>query len=65
MEKLYGWLFTYNPFNDVWVAYHSDSHIEVSNNYLSPLGIRSKDINTLIALIIKGNGNLLTINKLV
>lgn len=65
MEKLYGWLFTYNPFNDVWIAYNSDNHIEVSNDYSSPHCIRSKDINTLITLIIKGNGNLETINCLI
>lgn len=58
MEYLYGWVFFYNPFNEVWIATQDENLSEVKNDYFSEKAIRSKEYSTLISMIYKGEGNL-------
>ena len=40
MDKIYGWLFTYNPYNETWSAYYRDD----SAAYWNGDGSNSKPI---------------------
>lgn len=64
MEQLYGWWFTYNPFTSQWNAAAGEDRNEIGNNYKSEKVIKSKDINTLIDLIIRTEGKIEEMNKL-
>lgn len=65
MEKIYGWVFFYNPFNEVWIACPSDNYVEVRNDYLSKHAIRSAEHSTLVSMIIRGDGELKKIKALI
>ena len=56
MEELYGWLFTYNPYDKQWLACRNEDFIYVMNDYSSDKAIRSSSKETLIELIIKYKG---------
>ena len=64
MDKLYGWWFTYNSLDGVWCATTSENRELITNNYSSPLIIKSTNFNTLQELIIRTDGNINEMNEL-
>lgn len=67
MENLYNWVFNYNPYTKLWNAtkreYYALLFSATSKN--SNLVLKSKDINTLIELITKTDGESNKIKKLI
>lgn len=61
---LYGWVFTYNPFTSNWRACKRDVYLKLFDAPESEF-IRSKDLDTLISLVIKTQGEEEKIKKLV
>lgn len=57
-ENLYGWVFVYNPYTELWNAARREDYtlLYTATSKKSPKVLRSKDVNTLIELIIKTNG---------
>ncbi len=51
-EALYGWLFTYNPYHDLWYACDRDHYLNLFTNRASEGVISSPDFETLKQLII-------------
>jgi hypothetical protein len=66
-ENLYGWVFTFNPYTQVWNAAKSENYTLMfsATSKNSKKVLKSKDINTLIELIIKTDGEPAKLNKLV
>lgn len=56
MEHLYGWYFTYNHFTQKWAACLVEDIPTLQNNHATDKAIRSSRIETLIEMIIKGQG---------
>ena len=54
-ENLYDWLFHYNPYRKVWVAFKREDYQEYFNN--KNHGIASSSVNTLVEIIEKTNGD--------
>ena len=65
MEILNEWVFHFNPFTKTWAAIHRSDYLEYWNNQKSKKVLRSSKIETLIELLVKGDGDIKTINKLV
>lgn len=61
---LQDWVFHWNEYTDRWEAVKRDHYTELWNGDNGNV-IRSKNVDTLIALIIKGDGDIEKINKLV
>lgn len=61
---MYGWLFTYNPFTDRWMATNRDNYFKLWNEGPNEAVLESRNIDSLIEIIIKGKGDLKTILKL-
>lgn len=62
-STLYNWVFNFNPFTQNWRACKREDYnklfSEPESNFLS-----AKDLNVLIELILKTNGNIDKINNL-
>jgi len=56
MEKLAGWVFTYNTMNKTWMATKRDNYFKLFSDIQSNKVIKSNSIDTLIYLIIKTDG---------
>ncbi len=64
-ENLYGWLLTYNPYTDKWLAAKRDDYLDLFSNVEKNENIlRSNSIDTLIEVIMKTNGDKKAIDKL-
>lgn len=61
---LQDWVFHYNEYRERWEATKRDSYNELWNGDEGNI-IRSKNVDTLISLIIRGEGDIAKINKLV
>lgn len=65
--NLYGWIFKYNPYEDVWNATRDDNYFSLANGHnhkvLSTKGIGN--IGTLLDIINKTDGDRKKIKKLV
>lgn len=61
---LYGWVFTYNPFTSNWRACKRDNYLKLFDAPETEF-IRSKNLDTLISLVIKTQGEEEKIKKLV
>ena len=62
---LIDWVFHFNPYTKLWAAINRSNYSEYWNDSDSKNIIRSKEINTLVELIIKADGDIKKINKLV
>lgn len=63
MEQLHGWLFTFNSYSQNWICCKREQYLDLFNKPETEF-LRSKEINTLIELIIKTEGNEEKIKKL-
>ena len=63
-KNLYGWVFTFNPYEDKWYATPRDNYFALFNGKNEDV-LSSKDITTLMVLVNKTNGNKNKINDLV
>jgi hypothetical protein len=51
-SKLYGWLFTYNPYKKLWYAFNTDDKEDYFNGTIDSSKIHSNtDLNNLITVI--------------
>ena len=63
-QNLHNWVFMYNKYTDTWKTTTRDNYHSLTND--SSYGVlSSKDINTLIDIIEKTNGDSLKIEKLI
>lgn len=62
-SNLYGWIFTYNPFDKVWSATERDNYNALFNGYNDRV-LRSANIVTLQEIINKTAGDKNKIKKL-
>ena len=62
--NLQDWVFNFNPYTSLWNGVKRDNYKDLFNNNESKNVLRSKDINTLTALIEKTNGDAAEIQKL-
>lgn len=58
------WIFNFNPYTGLWNAFPRNSYNEYWNNYELGGVLRSKDINTILFLLQKSNGNVEVINNI-
>lgn len=60
MDKkyLYGWLLTYNPFEDRWKATNRDNYFKLWNEGPQEEVLESRNIDAIKEMIIKGKGDL-------
>ncbi len=65
MERLEGWVFTWNSFTETWQAVRREDYNLLFNDYSNNKVLRSKSIETLQELIIKTEGKEEKLNKLV
>ena len=63
-ENLYGWLFTYNPHTENWRTCKREDYLKFFSSPETEF-IRSKNLNTLIEIIIKTQGDEDKIKKLI
>ena len=54
MEELYNHVFHYNPYEKLWNAIPRDVYLEYWSNRNVEGVLKSKDINTLIEILSKG-----------
>lgn len=66
MDKkyLYGWIFTFNPFMDRWIATNRDNYFKLWNEGSQEAVLESRTVDALKEMIIKGKGDLKTILKI-
>lgn len=57
-ENLTGWLFIYNEYDDLWMCTTRENSRLLYNDCRNSKVLKSKSIDTLIALIIKMKGKL-------
>jgi hypothetical protein len=62
-EILFNWVFGYNPYRDQWMTTDRNHYTELYSGGKNVLF--SKDINTLIDIIIKTDGDVSKVDKLV
>lgn len=63
MEELHNWLFTYNSYTQLWRTTKRENYLDLFSKPETEF-LRSKDINTLMELIIKTGGDEVEIKKL-
>jgi hypothetical protein len=61
MEELYDYVFHYNPYTGIWNAIPREDYTEYWNNSSLSSVIKSKNLNTLIELVTRGEGFIKTI----
>lgn len=64
MKKLEGWVFVYNTYTNKWMASKRDNYYDLFSNISSDKVLKSNNINTLIEIIIKTQGEKTKIKKL-
>ena len=64
MKKLDGWVFVYNTYTNKWMASKRDNYYDLFSNISSDKVLKSSNINTLIEIIIKTQGEKTKIKKL-
>lgn len=64
MKKLEGWVFVYNTYTNKWMASKRDNYYDLFSNISSDKVLKSSNINTLIEIIIKTQGEKTKIKKL-
>ena len=64
-EEVSNWVFNKCPVTSSWRAAKRQNYDKIFNNFDSAYVIKSKDINVLIGLINKTNGNIAEMNKLI
>ena len=64
MNKLNGWVFTYNSLNKKWMATKREHYVDLFSRINNSTVIKSSSIDTLIELIIKTDGNQTRLKKL-
>lgn len=64
-NNLYGWVFTFNPHTNQWLATTRDNYLQLFDNQKSADILRSSSIKTLEEIIIKTNGNADKIKNLI
>jgi hypothetical protein len=62
-QELYGWVFTFNPYQQVWLAAKRENSNELFSGNEGNV-LKSSSINTLQQLIIKTDGDEEKIKKL-
>lgn len=65
MKKLTNWVFTYNDFTSQWQATTRDNYSLLFNDSTNSKVLRSKDMDSLIALIRKTEGDPVKIKRVV
>ena len=65
MEKLQGWVFTYNSYSKVWMCATRENYSLLFNDFTNKKVLRSRNLNTLIELVIKTEGNESKLKKLI
>ena len=65
MEKLEGWVFTFNSFTGKWQAAKREDYILLFNDIDNKRVLKSSKFETLQELIIKTDGNEEKLNKLI
>jgi hypothetical protein len=65
-ENLYGWVFVFNPYQDVWMAAKRENYIQLFSGAekTSDDVLKSKNIMTLVELISRTDGDTIKIDKL-
>lgn len=58
------WVFNQCSVSGIWKGVHRDNYADMFNDFNSPNVIKSKQINTLIELIDKTDGDIFKMNKL-
>lgn len=64
MKNLTGWVFVYNEYTEYWQAARREDYNLLWNAMDSNKVLRSKKFETLIEIIIKTEGNLSKIKKI-
>jgi hypothetical protein len=62
--NLYDWIFRFNPYDNKWYATKRENYNELFSNNKSGDVLSSSEINTLVEIIKKTNGNSAKISKL-
>ena len=65
MKRLANWVFIYNDFTSQWQATTRDNYSLLFNDSTNSKVLRSKDMDSLIALIRKTEGDPIKIKKVV
>jgi len=52
------WVYTYNPFEEIWKACKREHYLELFSNNNSKNVLKSNKIDTLVDIINKTNGDL-------
>jgi hypothetical protein len=63
-DNLYGWLFTYNPYTNLWNAATRDNYFLLFSNPSNELVLKAKDLKVLTELIGRTNGDAKLIKQL-
>ena len=58
MNNLYQWLFHFNPYKETWFAFKREDYVKFFNGDSSVKTVASKNINTLVELVEKTDGDL-------
>jgi len=64
MNRLEGWVFVYNTHTSKWMASRRDNYYDLFSNISSDKVLKSSNINTLIEIISKTQGEKTKIKKL-
>jgi len=62
---LQNWVFHFNPTTGLWSGFHRDDYLSYWNNYNDKRIIRSKDINVIVELIKRINGDVTMIDDFI
>jgi hypothetical protein len=62
---LQNWVFHFSPHTNLWSGFHRDNYLSYWNDYNSKHVIRSKDINVIVELIKKINGDVTMIDDFI
>jgi hypothetical protein len=65
MEKLEGWIFTFNSFTGKWQATKRENYALLFNDIQNSKVLKSSKFETLQELIIKTDGDSKKLNKLI
>ena len=65
ISPLYNWVFHFNSFANTWAAIPRDHYQEYWSDSAHPAIIRSREINTLIDILYKTNGERDKIDQLI
>jgi hypothetical protein len=56
-KNLYQWLFHFNPYKEIWFAFKREDYVKFFNGDTEIKTVGSKNINTLIELVEKTDGD--------